>query len=118
MPAVQTLCGTCPLLLRCAAVVHVQAANWSVTQLQQLCVVGTSFKSLQGSSALFQALTAGQAGQQQDELPGRLAAAGGVVEAMLPDMSAHGIGTSVQLFPGGLLQAAADRDVGLRRTIE
>jgi hypothetical protein len=91
----------------------VQAANWSVQQLQQLCVVGTSFKSLQGSSLLFQALTAGQTRQQEGELPGRLSAAGGVVEALCPDMAAHGIGTSVHLFPGGLLQAAAASDVGL-----
>jgi uroporphyrinogen-III synthase len=50
-----------------------------------------------------------QKGARGQELAARLSSAGGVVEVMCPDMAAHGIGTSIHLFPLTQVQASSLR---------
>jgi hypothetical protein len=85
------------------------AANLGAGRLSRLALVSTSLASQGASSALVLALArpppgagAGPAGPPGGggELHAQLHARGGCVEAMLPDVGgAHGIATSVHLFP-------------------
>jgi hypothetical protein len=82
-------------------------ANWGADALARLALVGTSLASQGASSSLFLALTrdkseggGGGGGGDSEELHALLQARGGCVEALLPDPGgAHGIATSVHLFP-------------------
>jgi hypothetical protein len=96
------------------------AANRSPDALARMALVATSMASQGASSSMFLALTrtdygfdaaggdvrpgsaAGDGGGEggEEELHARLAARGAVVEALLPDIGrAHGVATSVHLFP-------------------
>jgi len=99
-------------------------ANWSIDQLTRLALVATSMASQGASSSLFLALTqpdvrgsssgsssssssSSSTGKESEELHALLQSKGGAVEALLPDVGgAHGIGTSVHLFPRARLLRA------------
>lgn len=76
------------------------SANWGMTGLPNIAILGTSFKSLQASSLLVSSLS----DQEPITEPAAwLSARGGVLELMCPDCAAHGIATSLHLFPPRLL---------------
>lgn len=91
-------------------------ANWSKDALGKLVVWGTSFQSMGATAGFFAALAGASAGGGRPQVQDPTAAGstssrqslarvesvtsrGAVLELFGPDFAAHGIGTSLHLFP-------------------